>query len=113
MSASTPASLFTGSGSPNNVVVAPSGSFYVDLVGGGLWHKNVNKASQTDASGWVQLNLNVGTCTMFTGSGAPTSASGMGFAGTGSIYVDTTNAQMYLNSGTAASPVWKELTRAA
>lgn len=31
----------------------------------------------------------------------------------GQLYVDTTNANLYINGGTAASPVWKLVTRAA
>lgn len=35
-----------------------------------------------------------------------------GFAGPGSICVDTTNANLYVNTGTKLSPVWKLVTRA-
>jgi hypothetical protein len=47
------------------------------------------------------------------GSGAPGASTGLGIAGTASEYIDTTNAQMYLNAGTAATPSWKQITRAA
>lgn len=47
------------------------------------------------------------------GTGAPTGTTGLGIAGTGSEYIDTQNAQAYLNAGTAASPSWKQITRAA
>jgi hypothetical protein len=47
------------------------------------------------------------------GSGAPTGATGANQAAIGSLYTDVTNAQIYLNGGTKASPVWKQLTRAA
>jgi hypothetical protein len=47
------------------------------------------------------------------GSGAPTGATGQNQAAIGSLYTDVTNAQIYLQGGTKASPVWKQLTRAA
>lgn len=51
-----------------------------------------------------------------SGAGAPTdgtSGTGSGFAGVGSLYSDTTNANLYINGGTQASPTWKLVTRAA
>jgi len=42
-------------------------------------------------------------------SGAPTdgtSGTGVGFAGKGSTYTDTATGLIYVNTGTAASPVW-------
>lgn len=50
------------------------------------------------------------------GSGAPTSgATGTGdnFAGTGSLYIDYTNANVYVQAGAITSPDWKLVTRAA
>jgi hypothetical protein len=47
------------------------------------------------------------------GSGAPSAATGANQAAIGSLYTDTTNAQIYLQGGTKASPVWKQLTRSA
>jgi hypothetical protein len=47
------------------------------------------------------------------GNGAPTGTTGLGIAGPCSEYFDIQNVQMYLNGGTAASPVWKQITRAA
>lgn len=35
------------------------------------------------------------------------------WASPGSILVDTTNFNLYINAGTAGSPVWKLVTRAA
>jgi len=41
------------------------------------------------------------------GSGAPTNAvTGAGLCGPGSLYVDYTNAILYMNTGTQASPTW-------
>jgi hypothetical protein len=47
------------------------------------------------------------------GSGAPTGATGQNSAAIGSLYTDVTNAQIYLQGGSKAAPVWKQLTRAA
>lgn len=59
------------------------------------------------------------TCIM-SGAGVPVdytdgspAASGEGFAGPGSLYVDTTNAKLYVNGGTKAQPVWKIVTSAS
>lgn len=53
--------------------------------------------------------------TIMTGAGVPTdgtSGDGVG-SGPGSLYIDVTNANHYINGGTAASPTWKLVTRAA
>lgn len=50
------------------------------------------------------------------GVGVPvdgTSGTGAGQVPKGSRYTDTTNANVYINGGTPASPVWKLVTRAA
>ena len=50
------------------------------------------------------------------GSGVPTdgeAGTGAGFAGKGSRYTDYTNANLYINANTKASPTWKLVTRAA
>lgn len=49
---------------------------------------------------------------LFTNAGAPTTQ-GAGFAGKGSICVDITNANLYVNAGTKATPTWKLVTRTA
>lgn len=49
------------------------------------------------------------------GAGVPTDAvTGAGDCGKGSIYTDTTNGKLYINSGagTKSSPVWKLVTSA-
>jgi len=38
---------------------------------------------------------------------------GVNLCGTGSMYIDTTNANVYINGGTKAAPIWKLITRAA
>lgn len=50
------------------------------------------------------------------GNGTPvdgTSGSGVGIAGIGSLFTDYTNANLYINAGTKASPTWKLVTKAA
>jgi hypothetical protein len=48
------------------------------------------------------------------GAGAPTDGTtGANVAGIGSRYTDVTNANLYINAGTRASPTWKLVTRAA
>lgn len=42
-----------------------------------------------------------------------TSGTGAGISGPGSICVDYTNANLYVNGNTKASPTWKLVTRAA
>ena len=47
-------------------------------------------------------------------AGAPVDGTtGDNFAGPGSMYIDSTGANMYLQTGAIASPVWKLVTRAA
>ena len=49
-----------------------------------------------------------------TGAGVPTNGTtGADFAGPGSLCIDITNAKLYINGGTKASPVWKLVTSAA
>lgn len=46
---------------------------------------------------------------VLTGAAAPTdggAGTGQGFAGPGSLYVDTAGAKLYINTNTAASPTW-------
>ena len=52
----------------------------------------------------------------FQNAGAPTngtSGTKAGRAATGALLIDTTNANLYVNGGTLASPTWKLVTRAA
>jgi hypothetical protein len=46
------------------------------------------------------------------GSGAPSAATGANQAAIGSLYTDTTNAKLYIQGGTKASPSWKIVTSA-
>lgn len=46
---------------------------------------------------------------VFTNAGVPaagTSGAGAGWAGKGSLCVDTTNGKLYVNTNTKASPTW-------
>ncbi len=38
-----------------------------------------------------------------------TSGDGAGYAGPGSLYIDATNAFLYINTGTKASPTWTKV----
>lgn len=60
-----------------------------------------------------------GDTRLYTGAGAPVNytngtppATGEGEAGIGSLYLDTTNGNAYINAGTKAQPAWKLVTRA-
>jgi hypothetical protein len=47
-------------------------------------------------------------------AGVPTDGTtGDNFAGPGSMYIDTTNANLYIQTGAITNPVWKLVTRAA
>ena len=57
--------------------------------------------------------------TVLSGDGAPTDYSegvaagtGAGVAGVGSIYVDTTNAELYINEGGSDEPAWVAMAKA-
>ena len=51
---------------------------------------------------------------VLNGAGAPVDGTtGDNFAGIGSIYIDTTNGNAYLQTAVITSPVWKLITRAA
>jgi hypothetical protein len=63
----------------------------------------------------ADIRLSKEVC-ILNGAGAPVdggAGSGAGFAEIGSIFLDRTNGNAYLNAGTKASPVWKLVTRAA
>jgi len=63
----------------------------------------------------AEVRMSHETCMLQLG-GVPVdgvSGTGAGFAGPGSICVDYTNANLYVNANTKASPTWKLVTRAA
>lgn len=65
------------------------------------------------AKGNIRLTHDVG---FLVGSGVPTdgaSGTGAGNLGPGSLYIDYTNKNHYINANTKASPTWKLVTRAA
>jgi len=46
-----------------------------------------------------------------SGSGAPTNGTtGLNVTGKGSLYIDYANGNLYINTGTSASPAWTEIT---
>jgi hypothetical protein len=55
-----------------------------------------------------------GNTVIMQGAGAPVDGTtGDNFAGIGSLYIDTTNGNLYLQSAVITAPVWKLVTRAA
>lgn len=80
--------------------------FDSEAIGLGYRQNTINKALERSPHEVCRLE----------GDGAPVdgvSGTGAGFAGKGSQYTDYTNANLYLNAGTKASPTWKLVTRAA
>lgn len=63
----------------------------------------------------VLLNVNnVSGFTVLQGDGAPTDGvTGADIAEPGTLYVDTSSPDYYMNGGTLASPVWKLVGRSA
>ena len=75
-----------------------------DAVGGGGSVQPYKKAE-------LRVSNNV---VVMTGAGAPVDGTtGDNFAGPGSLYVDITGANLYVQAGTISAPVWKLVTRAA
>ena len=75
-----------------------------DAVGGGGSVQDYKKAE-------IRVSNDV---VVMTGSGAPTDGTtGDNFAGPGSMYVDISGANLYIQTGLITSPVWKLVTRAA
>lgn len=59
---------------------------------------------------WSQFNdlVNNGVF-ILTKQGVPGATDGTGFAGKGSLCIDSTNGVLYINTGTATSPVWTKV----
>jgi hypothetical protein len=75
-----------------------------DAVGGGGSVQPYKKAEMRVSNDVVVM----------TGAGAPTDGTtGDNYAGPGSMYVDITGANLYIQTGLITSPVWKLVTRAA
>ena len=75
-----------------------------DAVGGGGSVQDYKKAE-------IRVSNDV---VVMTGAGAPTDGTtGDNFAGPGSMYVDISGANLYIQTGLITSPVWKLVTRAA
>ena len=88
---------------------ANSGFEYgVDLKGPGT-HDGYNAPSYSKA-----VLRSVNNVVIMEGSGAPVDGTtGDNFAGPGSLYIDYTNANHYIQTGAITNPVWKLVTRAA
>lgn len=89
-------------GGSSIMAVASTG---VSVTGSLTASTSINGASLV-LTGDVKLILNAGVPT------DGTSGTGLG-AAKGSLLIDTTNANLYINANTAASPTWKLVTRAA
>lgn len=93
----------------NNSNAGSGVDYGLDLFGAA--HDGYNEAAILKSD----LRLSKEVC-ILQGAGAPTdgvAGTGAGFAEIGSIYLDRTNGNAYLNAGTKASPTWKLVTRAA
>jgi hypothetical protein len=61
----------------------------------------------------ANIRMEDDVCVMVN-TGVPTDGTtGDNFAGPGSMYIDTTNANLYIQTGAITNPVWKLVTRAA
>ena len=75
-----------------------------DAVGGGGSVQDYKKAE-------IRVSNDV---VVMTGAGVPVDGTtGDNFAGPGSMFVDVTNANLYIQTGLISNPVWKLVTRAA
>lgn len=115
--------VYSGPGTPEAKIPANAGDVYI-CSDGAIYHKE--KGSGT--TGWVLLPITVAqvTATLLTGTqaeiagfrvmskaGVPGAGDGVTIADPGSLCIDTTGADLYINAGTAAVPSWKKVTRAA
>jgi hypothetical protein len=66
---------------------------------------------QNSAQSVPDFGAPLDVCHLF-GNGAPTAATGANQAAIGSLYTDTTNAKLYINGGTKATPSWRIVTSA-
>lgn len=77
----------------------------------------VNASTLSSTLLTLAVSLSMGNdVVILTNAGVPTNGgagTGVGVAGPGSICVDYTNANLYVNGNTKASPTWKLVTRAA
>lgn len=74
-----------------------------------------NYAVDLNAASVVKADVRLaGNTVIMQGAGAPVDGTtGDNFAGIGSLYIDTTNGNLYLQSAVITAPVWKLVTRAA
>jgi hypothetical protein len=74
------------------------------------WHSGVVHAKKVIAS-ILQVT---GNAVIISNAGVPVDGTtGDNFAGKGSVCIDITNGDLYINSGSITAPVWKLVTRAA
>ena len=92
----------------NNSTSGSGFNFGLDLYGPA--HDGYNELAILKAD----IRLSKQAC-IFVHAGVPadgTSGTGLNFAGPGSLCIDITNANVYVNANSAASPTWKLVTRA-
>lgn len=59
------------------------------------------------------LSVGTGGVVVMTGIVEPDETVGVGFAGTGSLFIDTVAGKLYINSGDATTPAWDLFTSGA
>ena len=93
--------ILNGNGDPNNSVSAPKGSVYQDLTNGIVY---IKQFANTDSTGWSELmTLESFEDFIIQGAGSP---EGIIAATKGVLYVDKTNATLYLKSTATGNTGW-------
>ena len=93
--------ILNGNGDPNNNISAPKGSIYQDLTNGTAY---VKQFANTDNTGWSEfMTLESLEDFIIQGAGSP---EGVVAAAKGVLYVDRTNAALYLKSTATGNTNW-------
>ena len=93
--------ILNGNGDPNNSVLAPKGSVYQDLTNGAAY---IKQFANTDNTGWSEfMTLDSLEDYLIQGVGSP---EGEVAASKGILYVDKTNAALYLKSTATGNTGW-------
>lgn len=92
--------------------IAPKGAQLVDTTNANLYVNTNTQASPT----WSLVSRYPTVAETYRFAGVPVDGGAgtlFGVASKGALVIDTTNADIYINAGTLAVPVWKLITRAA
>ena len=93
--------ILNGNGDPNNSVSAPKGSIYQDLTNGTAY---IKQFANTDNTGWSEfMTLESLEDYIIQGAGSP---EGVVVASKGILYIDKTNATLYLKSTATGNTGW-------